>query len=126
MMPTTPSGTRTWRMRRPFGRTQPSVISPTGSASAATVAQPAGHAFEAGRRQAQAVDHGRRDAGAGRPLDVDGVGRQDIVATVDEQVGGGVEGGVLGRRRSLREQPRGSSRPLSELADGIGRHAVQA
>src|SRR5215207_6837661 len=40
MIATTPSGTRTLWMRRPLGRVQPSVISPTGSASAATWRRP--------------------------------------------------------------------------------------
>ena len=33
---TTPSGTRTWRISNPLGRTQPSTVWPTGSASRAT------------------------------------------------------------------------------------------
>src|SRR5688500_12707655 len=40
MIATTPSGTRTRRMRSPLGRTQPSTTSPTGSGSAATCRRP--------------------------------------------------------------------------------------
>ena len=36
MMPTTPSGTRTCRSRRPFGSVEPRTTSPTGSGSATT------------------------------------------------------------------------------------------
>jgi hypothetical protein len=40
MIATTPSGTRTLWMRRPLGRTQPSVTSPTGSGRPATSRRP--------------------------------------------------------------------------------------
>src|SRR5947209_1171608 len=40
MIATTPSGTRTFSMAKPFGRVQPAVTSPTGSGRAATWRRP--------------------------------------------------------------------------------------
>src|SRR5207248_2642874 len=55
MMATTPSGTRTREIRRPFGRTQPSTTSPTGSASAATLRSPPAIASIRADREASAA-----------------------------------------------------------------------
>src|SRR5690606_35806774 len=41
MIPTTPRGTRTWLISRPFGRRQARTVSPTGSGSSATSRTPA-------------------------------------------------------------------------------------
>ena len=68
MIPTTPSGTRTWRIRRPLGRTQPAATSPTGSGSGATVRRPPAIAStRAGvsRRRSMTVAAGARRLGAG-------------------------------------------------------------
>ena len=67
------------------------------------LAQPGGHRIDARGREAKAVDDRRRGAFALRPADVDRVGSEYVGGAADEQVGGGVQGGVLVGRRGQRE-----------------------
>ena len=64
MIPTTPSGTRTLRMRRPFGRVHSARVSPMGSSSAATSRTPCAISLIRGASQQQAVAHGAFEAGS--------------------------------------------------------------
>ena len=123
MIATTPSGTRTRWIRRPLGRTQPSMTSPTGSGSAGDLAQPGGHRLRAGRRSSRrrSTTVARCAAGLGRG-DVVGVGREDLGVAVDQQVGGGEQGGVLGRGGGGGQDPAGRLGPGPELGDGVDGH----
>src|SRR5437588_724765 len=59
MIATTPSGTRTFSMRSPFGRVQPSTTSPTGSGRAATWrSPPAIPSIRAGLRRSRSTTVG--------------------------------------------------------------------
>ena len=63
--------------------------------------QPAGHAVDPGRGQPQAVDHRGTHASGPLTLDVGGVGSDQVVRPLDEQVGGGKQGGVLGGNEAV-------------------------
>ena len=109
-------------MRSPLGRTQPSVTSPTGSGRPATWRSPPAMASMRASAEAQAVE--RAPAPCRRPRlagDVDGVGVEDGVGSVHEQVGGGSERGVLGLGRRGGQQAGGRLGPAPELLHRGGR-----
>ena len=66
-----------------------------------------GHGSDALFGQRQAVDHGRRHALGFSPLQVDGIGCQDIGFMGDEAVGDGGQGLILFRRRGSGQDVRG-------------------
>ena len=81
------------------------------------VAEPPGHPGEAGLGEAEPVEGaGFHPPGGGR-LDVDGVGLEDVAGALLEQVGGGQERLVLGRRGGGGQHPGGGLGPPSELCD---------
>ena len=56
-MPITPSGTRTLRMRSPFGLVHSASVSPNGIGQCGDVAHARGHVLDALRSQQQAIAH---------------------------------------------------------------------
>ena len=105
-------------MRRPLGRTQPSMTSPTGSGEPGDLAEPVGHGRDPSIGQAQPVDdRGRRPVGLG-PGDVGGVGFENRGRGVDDEVGGDAQGVVLGRRRCLGDDAGRGLGASTEFGDG--------
>jgi hypothetical protein len=88
------------------------------------VAQAGGHRRDPPFVEAQAVDDGRRRAPGFGPFDVDGIGGEQVGRAFLEEVGGGDERRVLGRRRRQRQRPSRGLCPPSEVCEaGIrGRH----
>ena len=84
-------------------------------------AQAGGHRLDARRREAQAVDDRGRGTGPLGPVDVDGVGVEHIGGPLEQQVGGGVKGGVLGRRGRAGERPDGGLGPRRRGRGSQGR-----
>ena len=111
MIATTPSGTRTRSMRRPLGRTQPSSTSPTGSASAGDLQEPARHALDAA-----SVSRSRSTTVAAtprpRPGDIDRVRLEHLVGAEQQAVGR-----ARGGRRSWRRSRSGPA-PVTRHAIG--------
>ena len=105
-------------MRSPFGRVHPSAISPTGSGSGATWRSPLAIDVDPAFVEPEPVEHGGGDAGRLAHVPGRGVGGEHLVSPFDEQVGGGLEGGVLGLGRRRRQRPRGHLRPGAEFGDG--------
>ena len=67
MISTEPMGTRRFSIRRPLGRTQPSMIWPTGSIWAAICSTSVGHAGDALLVEREAVEHRPSDSPASAP-----------------------------------------------------------
>ena len=103
MAPTTPNGTRTWSMRRPFGRVRPRSVSPIGSVrpmtSSTAAASDARRTFvERSRSSSPAAMPDSRPASRSRSFAATMLGR-----TGSQQRGDLIERRVLlGRRRRAR------------------------
>ena len=115
---TTPSGTRTRRTRKPFGRTHPSATSPTGSGNDATLRRPAAIAStRAG------VSRSRSTIAADEPAasavgDIHLVRVEQLVGALDKEVGRRVQAGILRRARHACEHPCCRLRTGAELLHG--------
>ena len=112
-MPNTPSGTRMRPTEMPLGRRFSSLISPIGSASAATCSQPSAICSIDGVGEPQPVDHRRRQAGVARGGEVGLVGLAQRLARFAQAARQGEQRGVLG----------GSRRGGHRRAGGAGRGA---
>ena len=108
-MPTTPSGTRTWRSSRPFGRREPRTTSPTGSGRSATW-RSAGR--DVGDPVRVSVSRSTRPAAvpsASARATSSLVGLQDLRCRLVERVGHGQQRRVLDpARQRRRARPRRS------------------
>ena len=122
MIATTPSGTRTRWMRRPFGR-RPAVGDLADRiGERRDRPQAVGHGVEPHVGEAEPVDdRGGRPVRLGRGHVV-GVGGEDLGVAVEQQVGGGQEGGVLHLGGGGGQHPAGGLGAGPELGDGVEGH----
>ena len=122
MIATTPSGTRTRWTRSPFGRVQPSATSPTGSGSAATARSPLAMARSrmSERRSRSTTVAAWPSASAAATSSA--LADEDLGVAVEEQVGGGQEGGVLHLGGGRGQHPAGRLGAGAELGDGVEGH----
>ena len=113
----TPSGTRTLRISRPFGRRKPSITSPTGSGSAAIARTPAAIAAIRRSSSVEPVEQRRRQAGLAAGLDVGARwprGSRRVARL--ERGGDRLERGVLDRRcRASRARARRAGAARADL-----------
>ena len=103
MMPTTPSGTRMRPTWMPVGRKRRSVISPTGSGSAAICARPSAIAAIVFGVEREAVDERRVVARGTRGGDVLRIGGEERRFVAADRSRHGQQRGVLGARIGARE-----------------------
>ena len=117
MMPTTPSGTRIFPTWMPVGRNLRSVISPTGSASAATASTPCAIASIVAGVERQPVDERSVLPARARGGDVFGVRGEQLRCVATDRGGDRAQRRVLGRgiaRASSRDAAR-AVRPTAAM-----------
>ena len=115
---TTPSGTRTRRTRKPFGRTHPSATSPTGSGNDATLRRPAAIAStRAGVSRSRSTIAADEPVASARATS-DPVRVDHLVGPLDEEVGRRVEAGILRGARHAGEHPCRRLRAGAEFVHG--------
>ena len=87
MKNTTPSGTRTFSIRKPLGRSVVRISSPIGSGKSAICSRPAAISSIRLRVEPQPIDRGVGQAVAGRGGEVVGVGLDDSFFVVSQAAG---------------------------------------
>ena len=89
------------------------------------LAQAGGHGPDPGVGQPEPVERARLHAAGGRGLQVGLVGGQHLGGPLLQHLGGGQQGGVLGRGRRRGEDPGRSRRPATQVGHRGSRHASQ-